>query len=286
MKLVTMCGLPRCGSTLLANVLNQHPDITAKLDSPLSHIIGNISEHSTTIHDQTQYTMEELGNLYVSFMRSGLSSWISKICETKIYLDKDRGWARDYDLLFKLVPNTKVICLVRDLRGVISSFDKVDTFKRIVPVPKDEIYNTDNENFNDIDLMEKKLFYYLNLDMVSDNLLSIKELIDCDKYYLKNFKFVTYEDFMEQPRKVLREIYNFIGIDDYDNDLNNITQEPFHDAFFAPYGNHTIKPTLVPEKQTHKYPLIDKRHQLKIINSYSWYYQYFYPKIFAETQRR
>lgn len=287
MKLVTLCGLPRSGSTLLGNVLNQHPDITIEMDSCLADILTNISQHSEKTYSETQHTMKEMKDLYYSFMRSGIVGWITKLCDTEIYLDKDRSWAVDFDLLFNLVPNTKVIFLVRDLRGVVSSLEKLETFERVMSPSTEVLYDfEDRDEYHNEDLMDKRINSYLKQDMIYTPLFAIKEALDCERDYLRNFKFVTYENFIENPRKVLDEIYKFVGIKQFDNDLNNITQDPFHDASYAPWGNHTIQSKLIPKKENYKFPLIKRRSQLKMLNDYAWFYQYFYPTIYRETLKR
>lgn len=287
MKLVTLCGLPRSGSTLLGNVLNQHPDITAEMDSCLSDILTNISQHSEKTYSETQHTIKEMKELYYTFMRSGIVGWISKLSNTEIYLDKDRSWAVDFDLLFNLVPNTKVIFLVRDLRGIVSSLEKLETVDRVMSPSTEVLYDFgDRDEYHNEDLMDKRINSYLKQDMIYTPLFALKESLDCERDYLRNFKFVTYEDFMENPRKILEEIYKFVGVKSFDNDLDNITQGHFHDASYAPWGNHTIQPKLSPKKETYKFPLIKRKSQLKMLSDYSWFYQYFYPTIYREALRR
>lgn len=278
MKFVTLAGLPRSGSTLLGNLLQQHPDMTVEMDSCLSIILTNISQHSEKVYTETQRTMKEMKILYQSFMRAGVSSWLENLCDTNIYVDKDRSWAVDFDLLFNIVPPAKVIYIVRDLRGVISSMEKLETENRIMGPSTPELYPFESrEDYNQVDLMDKRIESYMQMDMIYTPLFALKEILDCERKYLKNFKFVRYEDLMEDPQKVLSDIYDFIGADDYKNDLNNVKQRPHHDAIYAPWGDHTIRPKVVSKKETYEFPLIKRKSQHKILRDYSWYYQYFYP---------
>ena len=282
MKFVALCGLPRSGSTLLGNVLNQHPDITSEMDSCLADILINISQHSEKVYtEDAQHTIKEMDDLYYTFMRSGIVSWITKLCKTDIYLDKNRTWSMDFNLLFNLIPSAKVIFLVRDLRGVISSLEKIDSYKRLMP--SEEIDFQSKDEFHNVDILDAKIKNYMQMDMINVPLFGIKEALDCERGYLKNFKFITYEDFMENPHKILNEIYNFIGIKNFDNDLENITQGYYHDAVFAPFGDHTIRPQLTPQKENYNFPLIKRKSQLNILNDYSWFYQQFYPRIYRES---
>ena len=279
MKFVTLAGLPRSGSTLLGNLLQQHPDMTVEMDSCLSIILTNISQHSEKVYTETQHTMKEMKFLYHSFMRAGISSWLENLCDTNIYVDKDRSWAVDFDLLFNLVPSAKVIYLVRDLRGVISSIEKLETEGRIMAPSTEELYSFNSrEEFNDVDLMDMRIKSYIQHDIIHTPLFALKEILDCERKYLKNFKFVRYEDLMENPQKVLSGIYDFIGADNYENDLNNVRQGHYNDSIYAPWGDHTIRPKVVSKKETYEFPLIKRKSQQKMLRDYSWYYQFLYPK--------
>tara|TARA_A100001201_G_scaffold21407_1_gene23722 strand:+ start:321 stop:1166 length:846 start_codon:yes stop_codon:yes gene_type:complete len=280
MKLVTMSGLPRAGTTLLANVLNQHPDITAEMDSCLSMLITNISTHSQKVFEDSPRTMQEMKSLYTSFLRSGMSGWISKVCDTDIYLDKDRGWAVDFDLLFKLVPNVKVIFPVRDLRGIISSFEKLETLDRITPPSTGDLFAFENrDEYHGVDLMTYKIKSYIDGDMMYTPLFALKEYLDAERENLNNFHFIRYEDFIENPRKELSKIYKFIGVDNYTNNLDNIEQAPFKDAHFFPWGDHTIKSKLTPRRPKYEYPLLKEESQEMILRDYAWFYDKFYPDL-------
>lgn len=279
MKFVTLAGLPRSGSTLLGNLLQQHPNITVEMDSCLSDILTNISQHSEKMYTETQRTMKEMKKIYTSFMRAGISSWLDLLCDTEIYIDKDRSWAVDFDLLFNLIPSAKVIYVVRDLRGVISSLEKLETEGRIMSPSTPELYPMDNrEDYHDIDLMDKRIESYMQTDMVYTPLFALKEVIDCERKFLKNFIFVKYEDLIENPQKTLNEIYRFINAPEYTNDLNRVEQRYFHDAIYAPWGDHTIRSRVTTKKETYEFPMIKRKSQQKMLRDYSWYYRYLYQK--------
>lgn len=279
MKFVNLSGLPRSGSTLLGNILNQHPDITACMDSDLSSIIANISDHVDEVSKETQFTINQNEILYTDFMRSGIQSWVNNLCNTKFYLDKNRGWAFDYTLFFKLIPDAKVIFLIRDLRGVISSFEKVESGRRVVP-PNTNLRPDERSEYHNVDLMIERVDKWIDDGMIYTPLYALKELLDCEREYYKNFKFVRYEDLMENSKELISSIYDFIGARPFDNDLNNIKQVKYHDACFTPYGIHTIKPKLVPNKVDYKFPLLKDEAQERIIDTCSWYYEEFYPEVY------
>ena len=61
---------------------------------------------------------------------------------------------------------------------------------------------------------------------------------------MNTYLFVRYEDLIQDPRKELFIIYEFLNLSNYENDLDNIEQIPYHDSMFLPYGRHKIKPKM------------------------------------------
>ena len=273
-KLIPMCGLPRTGSTLLVNVLGQNPDITISPDSQLSGLLHEIQNYAAEVINESQYKSDKTYELYRNFSKSGIESWIDTICDTKYYLDKCRSWGFNFDILFNLYPNIKVIYTIRDLRGIISSLEKISskTF-----LPKEPYYDCDNFDYCDVDLMEKRVRWYFEMPMVKKSLTSLKELMDLRRKYINNIKIVKYEDFMKNPHETLSGIYDHLEINRYNHDLDNITQGYYHDCIFLPYGHHKIRKKL--DYQNDDFSILKDGIQERILNKYRWFYEDFYSEV-------
>lgn len=273
-EFIPMCGLPRSGSTLLVNILNQNPDITISPDSILSSIV--ISSQSTFSESvsESQYDSDTSYEMFSNFCRSGINSWISTISNTKYYVDKCRGWGHEFDLLFNLFPNIKVIFTIRDLRGLASSIEKIQ--KNTVMKYKDEFFFGDQDyDYNQQDLYITKVKNMFDSSMIRKNLICLKEILDVRKEYFDNIKIVRYEDIILDTNNTIEDIYNHLQIQKYDHNFNNIEQINYNDSFFLPYGRHKIKKSLT-KFDPYNF-IIPEKVQNYLIDSHPWYYEEFYP---------
>jgi len=276
-KLIPFCGLPRSGSTLLCNVLGQHPDVTLSADSLLPAIVSVIMSEAEKIIQESQYDADFTYKLFDNFVDSGIKSWAKNISDTKFYLDKSRGWSDTLNFLFGLYPDIKLIFTIRDLRGIYLSFDRLSQ-GNILSGGISSHYDEVSQQNNDADFLEERIDFFLNGDMVKKHLNRLKEIIDLDRWYSKNIKIVKYEDFMQNPNKVLKSISNFLDLNEFNYDLNDITQVKYNDCIYLPYGYHKLKKTLTPSIPNYDDKL-RKSAQNKIFKDYRWYYSLFYPEV-------
>ena len=276
-----MCGLPRSGSTLLVNLINQHPDVYGSPDSLLSGMVKSLQDKISETMDASQYDTDLSYDIFYNFCRGGIISWIDKLTDKKIFLDKCRGWIDVIDICRNTFPYTKFIVCIRDLRGVYGSMLKVE--KRTPMLYKEGLlYGEQTYDYRETDIEEQKIDDAFSQPMIRRNLITIKELLDCDK--LDNtFLFVKYEDLIQNPRKELSTIYEFLSLFDFKNDLDNIEQIPYHDSMFLPYGKHKIKPKLQSFDPWNFD--ITKKAEDKIIKDNLWYYSEFYPEVLEVNKK-
>ena len=274
--LVPMCGLPRSGSTLLVNLINQHPDVYGSPDSLLCNMIKASQDSYTDSISTSQYDADTSYDLFYNFCRGGIVSWINCLTDKKIFLDKNRTWGEITDICKNTFFGTKFIVCIRDLRGIYQSSLKVES-KTPLKYKDQYLYGEQNYDYRETDIELVKMESFFSQPMMRRNLISIKELLDNNKLD-DDFLFVKYEEIIQNPRKQLSEIYEFLNISDYENDLDNIEQIPYHDSMFLPYGRHKIKPKL--EKFDPWKWNISSKVEDKILKDNIWYYDEFYPEIF------
>lgn len=273
-KLIPMCGLPRTGSTLLVNILGQNSNVTISPDSLLGPLLTNVQNFMGDTINESQFKSDQTYEMYRKFCIHGSLGWISSISNTKYYIDKCRSWGINIDLTFNLFPDIKIIFTVRDLRGIVSSLDNI--CRKTLLRTEDHFYD-DDFDYNEKDLMVHRVEKFFEEEMISKPLFSLKELFEIKGEYLDRIKFIKYEDVINQTSNVLDEIYNFLEIEKYEHDLNNIQQGYYHDCIYLPYGHHKIKSKIISKKQS--FGNLPDYIQEKIINRYEWYYDYFYPEV-------
>lgn len=274
-RLVPMLGLPRSGSTLLVNLINQHPDVHGAPDSLLSQMVQSCQQQLSESISASQYDADLSYDVFYNFCRGGIISWIDKLTDKKVFLDKNRTWIELVDICRNIFPYTRYIVCIRDLRGVYGSILKVH--KKTPMQYKDSyLYGEQSYDYRETDIEEHIVEESFNRPMLRRNLITLKELLDCNKLD-KTFLFVKYEDLIENPREQISEIYKFLSLSDFKNDLDNIEQIPYHDSMFLPYGKHKIKPKL---QSFDPWDFdINKKAEDKIIQDNLWYYSEFYPEV-------
>ena len=122
MKLNVICGLPRSGSTLFCNLLNQNNKFWATSTSNLPQMLNAISHtwNSVEVKNLLEKQKEETEERMWCSMRSFIEGWHNREGKEVIF-DKSRGWSSNNLMLKHLYPNSKIIVFVRDLRNIFSS---------------------------------------------------------------------------------------------------------------------------------------------------------------------
>lgn len=272
MRFISQTGLPRSGSTLLLYILNQNPLFKIGPDSEIGQILNINRDFMKTNLFHFQLTHEDATRAFYSFCRNGTYSWIDEICEKdRIFVDKSRHWLKNLDYIFKIFPDLKLIVTIRDLRGIVNSFEKIHN--NSIAVDKSDHYQNLNE-----DLQYQRIRNILNLNYVIDGLFTLKELLEVPKSFNDRLFVVRYEDLTSNPEQSLNQIYDFFDIPRFDHDFENIRQERYYnDNPYQPYGDHKIQSKVVHKEET--FSEIRSDLQEHIIREYNWYYQGYYPDL-------
>lgn len=232
-----MGGLPRSGSTLLTALLNQHPDIYTSETSPLRTMLGMLNDNLTFMEswnsgyrqDGHLNCLKELGNSFYYNI------------DKPIIIDKNRAWGTPYSyrLAKHINPNVKIILTLRPILEVLASF--------IYLMNKNQNNNFDNDLKNTDffvkyyrDINDARCEYLMRSNGEIDmSLLAIANSLN----YPENFHIVWYDNLVRNTQQELDNIYQFLGVGKYNNNLNNIVQLDKLDDISA-YGFkdlHSIK---------------------------------------------
>lgn len=238
-------GLPRSGSTLLSTILKQNPDFYADISSPLQMIVENTVRVFTEC-ENSSYINEERR---IQVIQSLFEGYYSQQSQNTIF-DTSRSWTRNTSLLKAISPITKVLCCVRNVDEIVNSFEKLWTHN--------PLYYKQINDFT----------YSQNIFERSDEIYNrsiIPHYISLKEGSAKNpemIHFVEYELLCKFPEKTMKEIYEFIGMDYYSHDFNQLDYE--NESFDLKSGVpnlHKIKPMVyyepvkyyIPEEIKQKY---------------------------------
>ncbi|WP_242621980.1 sulfotransferase [Komagataeibacter xylinus] len=120
-----MSGLPRSGSTLLAAILRQNPNVQhAGITSPVLPMIVKISSIMVEGELVTEFNESQRKNLIYGIIKNYYLNKTSTHNKNIIF-DNHRMWCTRLNLLDYIDPNSKVICCVRDPVWIINSFERI-----------------------------------------------------------------------------------------------------------------------------------------------------------------
>lgn len=224
--MVIYTGLPRSGTNLLKNILSQNNSLSISHESVLPYMVyqvlsapklENLDKHFNYLENE-----KSLKDKINNFIIGGISKLDSST--NKTYIDHNKAWLKVLPYLIHL--NYKVIISVRNIKDILGSIENQR---------KDNILFDDlsfvNLNCNN-PLLERFEYYLQNIASLSWGINFINELCQ-NKTLRKNVLIVRYEDFTSNPQKILGNIYNFIGIENFNHDFKNIKEEGFPDVHVA-----------------------------------------------------
>jgi|LauGreDrversion4_2_1035121.scaffolds.fasta_scaffold00018_59 hypothetical protein len=217
-----LSGLPRSGSTVLSAILNQNPKIYSTATSGLIELLGAVCltwENSPT----TKASGEDEAEAY-RMLKSVIASKYENI-KKPIIIDKNRGWVNPQ--IIETMTNVlgfspKIIATVRSTSDCAASFIRV----------------AKPENVSD---------FLRNSSLIQHLKSSYAELKQGYHSCPENILFIDYDDLLKNPQEQLDKIHNFLGIEPFIYDFNNIDTEIVSEQdelAWGVSGLHKISPQL------------------------------------------
>jgi hypothetical protein len=272
MKTIHFCvGLPRSGSTILMNILQQNLEVFTTATDTLANIVKRNLLIDARKSEQFQaMNHEQADTAFYGMVHGAVQGWYSGLTNKPIVISKNRAWPEVYSLF----PQSKFIVLVRDLCDVVESFDRFNSkIKALNTIDaKQRYYSSMTEN-------QKYDSFFNTTNAFSDSLYNqLPRMMELFKQDSSKVKFVRYEDLVIEPDQMLFRIYNFLNIKPFKHDLNKIEQSFMfeHDnAYFMERTEHKTNSKFMIGHNP-KRVLSESFHQ-KIINEHRWFYNAFYP---------
>lgn len=274
MNLIHFCGgLPRSGSTILMNILQQNPRIFTTGSCALYEILQEKilvkARYSETFQAMSA---DQADRAMYGLIHGATRGWFEALTDKPTVISKRHGWSS----LFHLFPHSKFICVVRDLRDIAESFERVNQKTRAL-----HTFSNSNVMLPAMHIHEKYKYYFDEANALSVNLQTeVPRLMEVFKEQKNRVMFLRYEDFTKEPFIMLNKVYNFLHESYYEHDLNNIQQSMLveHDhAYFRERTSHETlsKFRLYSEPVRH----LPKLFHDKVVKNHLWYYEAFYPEV-------
>lgn len=239
-KIFFISGLPRSGSTLLCNVLAQNPNLyVSKSTSGCPDVLfgvrnqwDNLIEHKSQGVDYNQ-----LKNV----LRSILYSYHNT--NKNIIIDKGRGWLSLIEMIQFITGETpKIIVPVRKMTEIFSSFEKL--WRKSTGQSQ---WTFEKEDYFKSQTVEGRCDIWASANQpIGLAFNRVKDVIS--RGYKDDLLFVDFDEFANNPKKIIENIYIYLGLQLYDHNFVNIeqyTKEDDENVHRIP-NLHKIRKTIEP----------------------------------------
>lgn len=228
-----LSGLPRSGSTLLASILNQNPDVYVTPTSPMLNVTVKLQEawrEDPTV--KANYFEEQARNITKAILPA---FWQHR--PEPVIIDKGRGWAKNMPTANALFEKKiKVIVMERDLPSIMASW--LTIIRKQKECHLDQTIMRKGFPPTDDNRMAEMWF-----EMVKDCMEGTQQI---KKDVPDQLVVVTYDDLMTDPKTQLQRIEDFLELPKFQYDFDNIVNDTVDDDLVAWGfdGLHTIRPKL------------------------------------------
>ncbi len=267
---VAVTGLPRAGSTLLCQMLAQHPEIQCEgLSSPLCNVVLGIRRmisNDRFFLSQLDHSFESSYGHLAAAMQGFLRGW-NRGCTKKAVVDKNRAWLHAIELLLQIEPQAKLIVCVRELGQIYGSIEA--QHQRTILV--DFI-----DHLADFDRAGRADALFAKDQAIGAPLISLHAVPDLPKAVQQRLFMLRFEDLVDEPAAQMSQIYSWLGLSPFKINPEKLSlmgpQES--DSHYGMKFLHTQSDRVRRPRQHH----IPPRIQAQIETGCAWYYNYFYPK--------
>jgi len=270
---IGVSGLPRAGSTLLCQLLAQHPDLHSEGNSsPLCNALLGMRH---TISDDPFFLSQldtsfdaSYGHLTTA-MRGFLRGWYQD-CGKQAVVDKNRGWLKAMEMLLQLAPEAKLIVCVRELGQVYGSVEA--QHQRTILL--DFI-----DHLADYDRLGRADMLFAKDRAIGSPLSALHAVLDLPLAVQQKLYVVRFEDLMARPEECMSHLYAWLGLAPFRIDPDNLRMglRESDSHYRMKYPHRQFATIRAP--QPHAIP---PRIQQQIESAYGWFYEMYYPRVAAK----
>ena len=267
-RFVGVAGLPRSGSTLLCQLLAEHPDICSDgHSSPLCATLGRlrhgISDDSFFL-SQMDVDFERSYQRLARAMRAFLRAWHHD-CEKAVIVDKSRGWLNNFEMLLHIEPEARLLICVRELGQICASVEAQHQRTILIDFPD---HLAKHDRYARADALFSKD------GVIGGPLRALQSVQDLAPEIQQRIHMVGFERLMSDPVATMAEVHAWLGVSAHRFDPASLTVRPHEsDSHYRFKYRHPQHGTVSPP-QIHAVP---RRIQSELEHSYSWFYDHFYP---------
>jgi len=267
-RFVGVAGLPRAGSTLLCQLLAEHPQIyseghSSPLCSTLLRLRHGISDDDFFLSQLDTDFDRTYGHLKAA-TRGFVRGWYQDSPKA-VVIDKNRGWLRNFEYLLHIEPDARLLVCVRELGQAYGSVEAQHQRTILIDFPD---HTANHDRYNRADAL------FAKDGVIGNPLRALEAVQDLPIAVQQRIHVVTFERLMSDPVTTMNEVYKWIGVGDHAFDPKRLTIRPHEsDSHYRHKYPHRQRASIELPHQ-HAVPV---RIQCEVERTYAWFYDNFYP---------
>jgi sulfotransferase len=265
---IGVAGLPRAGSTLLCQLLAEHPQIHSDgYSSPLCSILLRL-RHGVSDDDfflsQLDIDFERGYEHLRAATQAFVRAWHHD-CDKPVVVDKNRGWLRNFEYLLAVEPDARLIVCVRELGQVFGSVE--DQHQRTILIDFPD-HTANHDRYGRADTL------FAKDGVIGNPLRAIEAIQDLPAAVQQRIHIIAYEHMMRDPVAAIADVHRWIGLEPHRFDPRRLTVRP-HES--DSHYRHKYPHRQLPSIEAPPVHPIPARIQGEIERTYAWFYDHFYP---------
>jgi sulfotransferase len=239
-----LAGLPRSGSTLLANILAQHPKIHVTPTSGIVDMLVRVRngwDENDAFRAMDRHQSEQVKE---TVLKSILQAYFAHV-DRPLCIDKNRYWAEFLEMAAALVggrEHVKMLVTVRDLRDVLASFELLyRKTSALGQLPQEAAMALKFKT-----ALGRVQVFIDDAQPVGRAYNAIRDAVT--RGWKDRMHFVDYEDLTRRPAETMAGVYRFLGEEPCQHDFNHVEQITFEDDFVYGFKDlHIIRQKVEPQ---------------------------------------
>jgi sulfotransferase len=236
-----IAGLPRSGSTLLANVLAQNPRFHTTGTSGVLEILFQVRNNWESLGEFQAMPPEASQSAKLRVLRAILDAFHADSARPVVF-DKSRSWLAYLEMAERILGRqARVLVPVRDLRDVLASFEKLwrqtSASAQIAQEAK---------HYFEFQTVEGRCAVWARGDQpVGLAYNRIKDALQ--RGFADRMHFVRFEELTRSPAATMARIYDFLAEEPFAHDFEHVEQVTTEDDRVHGFASlHTIRNRIEP----------------------------------------
>ena len=203
-------GMPRAGSTLLCRILSQNPVAFASDTSGVfntlmaaTHVMSAADEYKSDLINNRDIAMARHRNVQRGIVQNSYDHI------QKVIFDKSRSWGAQASLVQRILPESKLIVMVRDIKAVVASVEKNHL----------ETIEIDPDAMGSPTLKDR-----IEAQLAPGAIIggTIGFVLDMVHRSVGNTIILKYEDLAQHPEKTMNWLYGRLNMEPFEHDFENV----------------------------------------------------------------